>query len=185
MLVACVDRSSTAPSRGSTDGISPTSIPGTGRGGTSSKVAADASVEQQLAALRGLTARFHRIEAARAAGWTVTVPPCRDNPPQGGMGWHFLNPANVSATPEVLKPQVVIYEPEKNGDLRLVGIEYIVPFSIVPSTATPPTLLGQQFVQNFGDQVWMLHVWVWKHNHDGMFATWNPSVSCQYAGATP
>ena len=101
------------------------------------------------------------------------------------MGWHFLNVAYVDATVEVLKPEVLIFEPEKNGDLRLVGVEYIIPFTIRPSTATPPSLMGQQFVQNFGDEVWMLHVWVWQHNHDGMFATWNPSVSCRYAGATP
>ena len=101
------------------------------------------------------------------------------------MGWHFVNVAYVDATVEVLKPEVVIYEPEKNGDLRLVGVEYIIPFTILPSTASPPSLMGQQFVLNFGDQVWMLHVWVWRHNHDGMFASWNPSVSCRYAGTQP
>jgi len=180
VVVACGERS-TAPSAGA----AADTIQERSRGGAPLNVAPDANVEQQLAALRGLTATFHRLEVAQTAGWSVVVPPCRDNPPQGGMGWHFLNPAYVDGAVEVLKPEVVIFEPEKNGELRFVGVEYIIPFAIRPSTATPPTLLGQQFMQNFGDQVWMLHVWVWKHNRDGMFASWNPSISCQYAGSTP
>ena len=183
VAVACVDRP-TSPSTGSAaDTIR--GPDGRSRGGAAVNVAPDANVEQQLAALRGLTATFHRLEVAQTAGWSVVVPPCRDNPPQGGMGWHFLNSAYVDGAVEVLKPEVVIFEPEKNGELRFVGVEYIIPFAIRPSTATPPTLLGQQFMQNFGDQVWMLHVWVWKHNRDGMFASWNPSISCQHAGSTP
>jgi hypothetical protein len=184
VLSACSDPSSTSPGSTTRDTTLPMPIARSGRGGATSRTS-DTNVEQQLASLRALTAKFHRFEVAQAAGWSVPVPPCRDNPPQGGMGWHFVNVAYVDATVEVLKPEVVIYEPEKNGALRLVGIEYIIPFTILPSTANPPSLLGQQFVRNFGDQVWMLHVWVWRHNHDGMFASWNPSVSCRYAGAQP
>jgi hypothetical protein len=33
-------------------------------------------------------------------------------------------------------------------------------------------------VQNHTFDVWALHVWVWKHNPSGMFADWNPQVSC-------
>ena len=25
---------------------------------------------------------------------------------------------------------------------------------------------------------WLQHAWVWKHNPAGMFADWNPEVSC-------
>lgn len=28
---------------------------------------------------------------------------------------------------------------------------------------------------------WLLHVWVWKHNPNGMFEDWNPNVSCEHA----
>lgn len=139
------------------------------------------SLNQDLAALRALTARYHDLEKAMAAGWNVLVPGCRDNPPVGGMGWHFLNPAYIGLDLDVLEPQVLIYEPEKNGRMRFVGVEYLIPFDLLPSTAEPPVLMGQEFLQNFGDNVWMLHVWVGRHNPDGMFATWNPKVSCQYA----
>jgi len=29
--------------------------------------------------------------------------------------------------------------------------------------------------------VWALHVWAWRENPSGLYANWNPKVSCQYA----
>lgn len=143
---------------------------------TASDVASD------LAALRTVTAPFHRLETAQEAGWTVLIPECRDNQPEGGMGWHYANPAYIDGTVEVRKPEALIYEPEADGSLDLVGVEYAVPFSILPPEAQPPRLFGQDFKHNFGDELWMLHVWVWRDNPDGMFATWNPKVSCGTEG---
>jgi hypothetical protein len=62
-------------------------------------------------------------------------------------------------------------------------VEYIVPFTDRPASATPPTLLGQEFAQvpEFG--LWGLHIYVGRENPSGIFAPWNPKVSCQYAGA--
>jgi hypothetical protein len=139
-------------------------------------------VERDLAALRQTTAPYHRFEAAQRAGWTALVPGCRDNQPVGGMGWHYANPAYLDREVEVRKPEALIYEPQKNGTLELVGIEYVVPFSVLPPEAEPPELFGQAFQHNFGDELWMLHVWAWRHNRDGIFATWNPDVDCRYAG---
>jgi hypothetical protein len=34
-----------------------------------------------------------------------------------------------------------------------------------------------------GAGIWALHVWLWKHNPSGMFADWNPNVTCKYAGS--
>jgi hypothetical protein len=42
----------------------------------------------------------------------------------------------------LLQPELPLYEPEKNGKLRFVGVEYIVPFADHPATAAAPTLLG-------------------------------------------
>jgi hypothetical protein len=138
-------------------------------------------VRRGLAALREVTAPYHRFEAARAAGWTVLVPDCRDNQPVGGMGWHYANPAYIDGELDVRKPEALIYEPQKNGSLELVGVEYVVPFSVLPPEAEPPVLFGQQFKHNPGDALWMLHVWAWRNNVDGIFATWNPAVDCRYA----
>ena len=48
-------------------------------------------VAAELAILRRATARFHRLEAATAAGWDVAVTPCLENPPEGAMGVHYGN----------------------------------------------------------------------------------------------
>jgi hypothetical protein len=97
------------------------------------------------------------------------------------MGIHYLNPAHLDGSVSALTPEIVIYEPGRNGRLRFVGLEYIIPYTFVPETADPPELFGQQFLQNPGDQLWMLHVWIGRNNPDGLFATWNPKVSCEYA----
>jgi hypothetical protein len=134
-----------------------------------------------LAALRRVVAPYHRFEAAQEDGYTLLVPHCRDNQPQGGMGWHYANPAYLDGAVEVTKPEALIYEPQEDGSLRFVGVEYVVPFSILPPEAEAPELFGETFLHNFGDELWMLHVWVGRHNPNGMFATWNPQVSCRDA----
>lgn len=139
------------------------------------------AAESDLAALRRLTARFHDFDEAVAAGWEVQVTECRSNPPVGAMGYHFANPAFIDAEVAVLEPEILVFEPRKNGELRLVGVEYIVPFTELDAQSTPPMLFGQSFLPNAGDQVWMLHVWLWRNNPDGIFATWNPQVSCAHA----
>jgi hypothetical protein len=75
----------------------------------------------------------------------------------------------------------LLYEPDENGRLRLVGVEYIIPYSFHSRDAAPPVLFGQPFLQFDAFQVWGLHAWVWKHNPSGLFAPWNPLVSCANA----
>jgi len=82
----------------------------------------------------------------------------------------------------LLQPELLLYEPEKDGKLRFVGVEYIVPFTDHPATAAPPTLLGHEFSQVPEAGVWGLHIWVGRHNSSGIFSPWNPKVSCQFAG---
>ncbi len=139
-----------------------------------------AQVNQELAELRRVTAPFHDINTAKAAGWSDSLTDCMENPPDGGMGFHFANDAYIDGTAEVTRPQLLMYEPEKNGQMRLVGVEYIIPFSVVGPTDPAPQLFGHEFHQNVAFGIWGLHAWVWKHNPSGMFADWNPTVSCKY-----
>lgn len=150
--------------------------------------AANTLVQRQLAELRRATAGFHRPEQADAAGYTVLVThpvsgeACFEDAALGGMGRHLLNPDLMDDEVLVPSPEALIYEPGPNGDLRLVGVEYIIPFDILGETEAPPVLFGQEFKQNFTFGLWALHVWPWKHNPSGMFEDWNPSVSCQHDG---
>ena len=100
------------------------------------------------------------------------------DPRLGGMGFHFGKTTAIDATADVLEPEVLLYEPEKNGSLRLVAVEYIIPYALRPRNGPPPTLFGQPFVQNDAFELWGLHAWVWRNNPAGMFADWNPDVNC-------
>ena len=98
------------------------------------------------------------------------------------MGYHYGNPDYIDGTVDAMKPEVLVYEPMRNGQLRLVAVEYIVPIPLWQD-AEAPMLFGQHFHLNEMAGIWALHVWLWKHNPSGMFADWNPNVTCDYAGA--
>ena len=91
------------------------------------------------------------------AGWSNQFTPCIANPAgPGAMGFHYVNNALVDGQLDVAAPEALIYEPTDNGRMRLVAVEYIVPFSVVPATGTPPTLYGLNFAPSARFQVWRL-----------------------------
>ena len=136
-------------------------------------------VEKDLATLRAATASFHRFDAAAAAGWSAKITGCMSSS-EGGMGFHYGNINLIDGTVRVDSPELLLYEPEQNGQLRLVAVEYIIPYAAHSRDAEPPVLFGQQFTQNDTFQLWGLHAWVWKENPSGMFASWNPTVGCEH-----
>jgi hypothetical protein len=138
-----------------------------------------AAVNKDLATLRRVTAPFHNFAKAEAAGWSTKITSCMTDPGgAGGMGFHYGNTDLIEGTVSVDKPELLLYEPEKNGKLRLVAVEYIIPYTVHGPDEAPPVLFGQQFKRNEAFQLWGLHAWVWKHNPSGMFADWNPTVNC-------
>lgn len=155
--------------------------PSASAAGQESELNLSPEVNEQLAQLRRLVAPFHDLAAAQAAGWSVPLTPCLENAGVGAMGYHFANEAFIDDQAVLLEPELLVYEPQKNGRRRLVAVEYIIPFTLLPQDADPPTLLGQSFHQNLTAGLWALHVWIGRHNPDGLFADWNPDVSCQHA----
>ena len=121
----------------------------------SSRASLGADVEQQIAALRRLTAPLNDTSRADAAGWSAQITPCMENPPLGAMGFHYGNPAYIDGMARALEPELLMYEPAPNGGTRLVGVEYIVPLSAWKGTS-PPELYGQQFKVNEAFGVWAL-----------------------------
>lgn len=157
----------------------------------------------EFAAVRRATAAFHDTDDAAAAGY-VFGEPCHETA-AGAMGIHAPNLAllrSQALDPE--RPELLLYLPKADGGLQLIGVEYMqlvmlrntvtgqvgpwVSSSPWPSTyqvVTPtPELFGQTFQGPMPGHTatmpwhWDLHVWVWAHNPDGMFAQWNPSLQC-------
>ena len=167
--------------------ISACGAPGSVTAGNESSLSANraASTEPSLAALRQVTARFQRFEDAQTAGYSTKVTPCWAHHSAGAMGYHYGKMDLFDANADLLAPEVVMYEPQTGGHLKLVGMEYIVPIDAWAkaghSTTDPndrPELLGQKFTQHSTLPIYKLHIWLWRDNPQGTFADWNPKVSC-------
>jgi hypothetical protein len=128
--------------------------------------------------LRSSLAPYSSLALAKAAGYNVAITDCMSNGDEGAMGVHFGNPAFIDGVADPLHPEVLIYEPGTDGQMSLVGVEFLVPFSVLPKTSPPPVLFGQQFSVNDVFGVWALHVWTHRANPSGLFASWNPRVHC-------
>jgi hypothetical protein len=146
----------------------------------------------ELARVRADTAAYHDVQAAIAAGYGPFADSagilCIDHPPDGAMGIHYVNGALVGDDRvDAGMPEALIYEPQADGTLRLVGMEYIVfqdAWHADPARTGPPTLFGQTFHAGGADNrygipaYYALHLWLWRHNPSGQFEDWNPKVSC-------
>ena len=135
-----------------------------------------------LEKVRDVTEKYHRLSAAQKAGYDLVpgLDYCFDNPGVGGMGYHYINTAWMDTKVEVRKPEALVYAPKKNGRLELAAVEYIVPAAAwdAEGHSQPPMLFGEMFHLNTSLGVYALHAWIWKKNPAGIFADWNPRVSC-------
>lgn len=125
--------------------------------------------------------RFKDVKKAIAEGYAPI--PCVSGPMGGAMGIHYVNGGLLADDAvDLAHPEAVMYEPEPNGSLRLVAVEYI-------TSKGPADLEGHLF--NFSGApnryglgpFYSLHVWAWRQNPTGTFADMNPTVSCNAVGA--
>src|SRR5512139_1643128 len=148
----------------------------------------DPQVLKDLAAVRQATAKYHAVNAALADGF-IRTPNCIQEE-EGGMGIHFVNPARIKDPAlNILEPEILLYASTDEG-MKLIGVEYMLaigrPDGPIPNPAPPaPVLFGQTFDgPMLGHEPgqpphYDLHVWAWQANPAGMFAQYNPNISCQ------
>lgn len=124
-------------------------------------------VSKQLSDVRKATVKYHDINVAFEEGYTTDyflVP---------NMGVHLVREDllfdNGSLDP--LAPEVLVYEPKKNGGYKLVAVEYMT------VGGERPSLFGQDFDNGPFPDSFALHAWVWQANPDGMFSPFNPNVA--------
>ena len=124
----------------------------------------------------------------------------------GAMGIHFFRPdlLGISAPPnprvdgngthvDFNKPAILIYEPQADGSLELVAVENLVFQKSwhAAGNAKPPSFHGVQYDTMQDDPATKIdeahmfephydrHVWLYRQNPNGMFAQFNPNVSCK------
>ena len=147
----------------------------------------DPVVLKELAQVREATAKYQDVNVALADGF-IRTPSCISSP-DGGMGIHFINPARlVDPAVNILEPEILLYSETQTG-MKLLGVEYMyaigAPDTDVPNPAPPsPIIFGRSLdgpmEQHEPGQPphYDLHVWLWKANPSGIFAMWNPNVTC-------
>lgn len=137
------------------------------------------NVRADIEKLRIATAPYHDLKVAQAAGYPTTTPGCVADSTMGGMGRHYLDRAAYDEKLDIAHPEMLIYAPSGGGQPdHLVGVEYVIPFRLLPSTEKPPRLFGQELKRHEDFKYWYLHVWAWKKNSAGLFADWDPSIRC-------
>lgn len=135
----------------------------------------------ELAEVRAATARYHRIPVAEDAGWLLRsgLEHCFQHPELGAMGYHYINvDLLMDAGLDPAAPEALVYAPGPNGEERLAAVEWIVPYDLAPRDGPAPTVMDHPLHRNDAIGVWVLHAWIFEHNPSGMFADWNPRVTC-------
>jgi hypothetical protein len=165
----------------------------------SAVVARAGSVPSDVQAVRAAVARYHNVNQALRDGYSLAGEPCVTSP-AGTMGFHAVNrtlTADLSSDP--LRPELLLYVPRGEG-FELVGVEYFqIALANTDSGPAPwfgadppplgfftsaPTILGQTFdgpMAGHNPQMpwhYDLHVWLFESNPSGLFAEFNPRLSC-------
>lgn len=125
----------------------------------------------------------------------------------GAMGIHYFRAdlLGIAGPPDprvngtgthtdFLKPAILIYEPQEDGTLELVAVENLA-FAAAWQAAghvDPPSFHGVPYDHMVDDPAtpadeahmfephYDRHVWIYRENPSGLFAPFNPNVSCEH-----
>ena len=79
-----------------------------------------------LKIVRDATARFKDVTVAENEGYHLEFG-CVSGPDSGAMGLHYVNDTSVgNGVVDPTRPQIVLYEAQPDGSLKLTGADYLV-----------------------------------------------------------
>jgi hypothetical protein len=126
-------------------------------------------LKAQLRQVRSATLRYQNVRLAEADGFTLgesCIP---------GLGYHFVREvAEGQGQLDITEPNSLMYAPQPDGSLKLVGVGYV--------SKRSASLFGQEFSQPATLPYYTLHAWVWEENPDGVFEHVNPNITCPDRG---
>lgn len=149
----------------------------------------DAALSRDIVAtihdVRVATVRYHNLDTALEQGYGKFLD-CFTHGAERGMGQHYVNGDLVADDVlDAAQPEALVYESLGDGTMALVAYEYLVFADVWDPDGEgrePPSLFGHDFAlkTNIPDTppVWALHIWLWTHNPEGLFADYNPLVVC-------
>jgi hypothetical protein len=156
--------------------------------------AGNPKLARQLAKMRVATAPYVTdLERAKRDGYKIITPMMHN------MGFHYLNPSITEF--DVTKPPILVYT-RRNGQYMLGALEWVFPskpktpplqgakYGSFPAachyddgTFVPASSEDECEADHNGSPFFFwhpdlvtLHVWLWYHNPDGLYAGMNPFV---------
>lgn len=133
------------------------------------------TTEGQLERLTQKMQRYHNFQVSVAQNFEAV------SPYVPFMGIHYGQLERFDGTFELEKPEILLYVPDKDGNMTFVGVEYAVPVKFSPKP--PEGFVGRNDKWEFNERVaphlggsWTLHAWVILDNPDGVFTKDNPNV---------
>lgn len=170
--------------------------------------------EPSLAEMRRATEKYRDVKVALAEGYIrdpanmcETADMMGLPREKGAMGVHYFRPdiLGITAPPnprvngsgthtDFRKPAILLYEPQGDGSLVLVGVENLVFVKAWKDAgnAAPPSFHGVAYDTMIDDPSTALdeahnfephhdrHVWLYRENPNGVFAPFNPRVTCEH-----
>lgn len=174
------------------------------------------AASEDLDAIRAATEKYKDVNVALADGFIPDpsghcISAAAEGLPAelGGMGIHYIHPGRLGITagePRVdgngthtdfTEPAVLLYEPQADGSLELVGIEnlvWIAAWEAAGNTAGP-SFRGKTWDRMADDPAtaedeahgfmphYDQHVWIYRENPSGELMPFNPNVSCEHHAA--
>lgn len=130
--------------------------------------------QPEMERLRAAITAYDHIHHAQHDGYDTEVTGYRSQ-----MGFHYLNAPLLDDKFEVEKPEILLYAPDENNNLKFVAVEYAVPISDMDNPPPAPEgFKGDADVWEINTEfkLWTLHVWVKLENPHGIFASHNPAL---------
>ena len=165
--------------------------------------------DQSLQELARQLEPFKDVAYAESKGYR-RASACETHPTLGTMGFHYTNAQLLGITglvngrvngtgtyTGVNPPAILLYVPDGRGGLKLAGIELLV-FAKAwhEENKQPPRYRGREYnymednpatpqdeAHNFMPH-YDLHIWLFENNPSGLYAPWNPALSCSNMSVT-
>jgi hypothetical protein len=144
---------------------------------------AQGSQDKLVEIVRNATQQYQDVN--KATGYTPVLG-CVSGSDHGAMGIHYVNLNLLNGPIDPAHPQALIYEPQSNGELKLVGVEFIILATALPANSAPQV---EGHLMNYVDYpnryglpspFFELHVWAWRDNPQGPFVDWNNHITCAH-----
>ncbi|MBC7842635.1 MAG: hypothetical protein H7099_09990 [Gemmatimonadaceae bacterium] len=144
-----------------------------------------------LAKIAAATAKYQRESVAVNDGYTFITPCFFSAVGLGARGQLYRKTPLLDGLIDPKQPEILLYEPQEDGQMKLVGVHFVV--LAAPWDAANPGVVPMLGSEPLRDRrapgaapfpSYSIFVALWRRNPSGLYADFNPAVSCKYAAVS-